>query len=144
MKQTARRGIRRAAVLLLAVLILGGTSAVSAASPGSVFRRSRDYEGFADVSAGSWYFENVKAAYEYGLMVGRGAHEFDPDGEVTVAEGKFHQVKRMFAAAGHEVISLHRRAFGPLELDPELAGGQWRELTEEELAALRKAAGMTA
>ena len=64
--------------------------------------------------------------------------------EVTVAEGKFHQVKRMFAATGHEVISLHRRAFGPLELDPELAGGQWRELTEEELAALRKAAGMTA
>ena len=62
--------------------------------------------------------------------------------EVTVAEGKFHQVKRMFAAAGHEVLELHRRAFGPLELDPELAEGQWRELTEAELSALRKAAGM--
>ena len=62
--------------------------------------------------------------------------------EVTVAEGKFHQVKRMFAAAGHEVIELHRRSFGPLELDPALCEGGWRELTAEELAALRSAAGM--
>ena len=62
--------------------------------------------------------------------------------EVTVAEGKFHQVKRMFAATGHEVLQLHRCAFGPLELDPELAEGQWRELTAGELAALRSAAGM--
>ncbi len=62
--------------------------------------------------------------------------------EVTVAEGKFHQVKRMFSAAGHEVLELHRRAFGPLELDPELAEGGWRELTKAELAALREAAGM--
>ena len=62
--------------------------------------------------------------------------------EVTVAEGKFHQVKRMFAAAGHEVLELHRRAFGPLELDPDLREGEWRELTEAELSALREAAGM--
>ena len=63
--------------------------------------------------------------------------------EVTVAEGKFHQVKRMFAAAGHEVLELHRRAFGPLELDAALREGDWRELTAEELSALRQAAGMT-
>ena len=63
--------------------------------------------------------------------------------EVTVSEGKFHQVKRMFSAVGHEVLQLHRRAFGPLELDPALREGQWRELTEEELKALREAAGMT-
>ena len=62
--------------------------------------------------------------------------------EVTVAEGKFHQVKRMFSAAGHEVLELHRRAFGPLELDPALREGEWRELTAEELALLRQAAGM--
>ena len=62
--------------------------------------------------------------------------------EVTVAEGKFHQVKRMFAAAGHEVTQLHRRTFGPLELDPELREGGWRELTAAELALLRSAAGM--
>ena len=63
-------------------------------------------------------------------------------GEVVITEGKFHQVKRMFAATGHEVLSLHRCAFGPLELGG-LAEGSWRELTAEELAALRQAAGMT-
>ncbi len=62
--------------------------------------------------------------------------------EVVISEGKFHQVKRMFAAVGHEVLRLHRCAFGPLELDLSLAEGQWRELTEKELTALRNAAGM--
>ena len=60
----------------------------------------------------------------------------------TVREGKFHQVKRMFAAAGHEVLELHRISFGPLTLPPDLRAGEWRELTEEELADLRAAAGM--
>ena len=40
--------------------------------------------------------------------------------EVTITEGKFHQVRRMFAATGHEVLELHRCAFGPLELPAEL------------------------
>ena len=62
--------------------------------------------------------------------------------ETVISEGKFHQVKRMFAAVGHEVLALHRCAFGPLELDPALAEGQWRELTAEEEKALREAAGM--
>ena len=62
--------------------------------------------------------------------------------EVTVTEGKFHQVKRMFAAAGHEVRMLHRCSFGPLELDPALPEGEWRELTDGELKALRQAACM--
>ena len=62
--------------------------------------------------------------------------------EVIIAEGKFHQVKRMFAAVGHAVLELHRCAFGPLELDPALQEGQWRELTAEEEKALREAAGM--
>lgn len=64
------------------------------------------------------------------------------DARVTVHEGKFHQVKRMFEATGHEVTKLHRRAFGPLELDPVLGEGCWRELTEEEVKLLRRAAGM--
>ena len=62
--------------------------------------------------------------------------------EVVISEGKFHQVKRMFAAVGKEVLELHRCAFGPLELDPELREGQWRELNQEEEKALREAAGM--
>ena len=62
--------------------------------------------------------------------------------ETVIAEGKFHQVKRMFAAIGHEVLKLHRCAFGPLELDPSLGEGEWRELEPEEVKALREAAGM--
>ena len=58
---------------------------------------------------------------------------------VTIHEGKFHQVKRMFEAVGRTVLTLHRERFGPLTLDPELEPGQWRELKEDELAALREA-----
>lgn len=57
--------------------------------------------------------------------------------EVTIYEGKYHQVKRMFAAGGHEVIYLKRLFMGPLELDAELEPGEYRELTEDELAALQ-------
>ena len=62
--------------------------------------------------------------------------------EVVIAEGKYHQVKRMFEAVGREVLELHRCAFGPLELDPALQEGEWRELAPEEEKALREAAGM--
>lgn len=62
--------------------------------------------------------------------------------ELTVWEGKFHQVKRMFAAVGHEVLVLHRCSFGPLELDDKLVPGSWRELSAEELEKLRGAAGL--
>jgi 16S rRNA pseudouridine516 synthase len=56
---------------------------------------------------------------------------------VEVREGKFHQVKRMFAATGHEVTALHRASFGPLALPKDLPVGQCRPLTEEEVQALR-------
>lgn len=63
-------------------------------------------------------------------------------GRVTVREGKFHQVKRMFAATGHEVLALKRISFGPIALPEDLEVGAWRELKAEELLALRRAAGM--
>ncbi|TDO02960.1 MULTISPECIES: pseudouridine synthase [Halomonas] len=53
--------------------------------------------------------------------------------ELTLHEGKYHQVKRMFAAIGHHVVALHREAVGPLGLDG-LAPGEWRELTKAEVA----------
>lgn len=65
-------------------------------------------------------------------------------GRVTVHEGKFHQVKRMFSAVGREVVKLHRENFGSLTLDSELPEGKWRELTEEELKALYQDAQMEA
>ena len=63
-------------------------------------------------------------------------------GRVTVHEGKFHQVKRMFSAVGCEVTRLHRETFGSLVLDPSLPEGEWRELTEDELASLYSDAQM--
>jgi 16S rRNA pseudouridine516 synthase len=47
---------------------------------------------------------------------------------VTVREGKFHQVKRMFEKIGHPVITLHRLSFGPLTLGDDLPEGAWREV----------------
>ena len=52
---------------------------------------------------------------------------------LTLLEGKYHQVKRMVAAVGNRVETLHRSAFGELVLPPDLARGQWRWLTGPEL-----------
>ena len=56
---------------------------------------------------------------------------------LTIQEGKFHQVKRMFEAVEKKVIYLKREEFGGLVLDPELQEGEYRELTDEELALLK-------
>jgi len=60
----------------------------------------------------------------------------DCDCLLTIYEGKFHQVKRMFAAMGNEVVYLKRVAMGALQLDPSLPLGAYRELTQEELELL--------
>lgn len=57
---------------------------------------------------------------------------------VTITEGKFHQVKRMFEALGCRVMFLKRLSMGSLKLDPELKPGEYRPLTEEELELLGK------
>ena len=55
---------------------------------------------------------------------------------VTIAEGKFHQVKRMVAYCGKEVVNLQRLTMGTLVLDENLERGEWRRLTKEELENL--------
>ena len=55
---------------------------------------------------------------------------------VTLREGRYHQVKRMFAAVGNHVVGLHRERIGAIELDPDLAPGEYRPLTEEEIASV--------
>ena len=55
---------------------------------------------------------------------------------VTIAEGKFHQVKRMVAYCGKEVVDLQRLTMGALILDEKLKRGEWRRLTKEELEEL--------
>ena len=57
--------------------------------------------------------------------------------KLTIQEGKFHQVKRMFLAVGKEVIYLKRLSMGPLKLDEQLQPGEYRELTENEVLQLK-------
>ena len=56
------------------------------------------------------------------------------EAQLTLTEGRYHQVKRMFAALGNHVEQLHRHSIGPIVLDDDLAPGEWRELSAEEVA----------
>ncbi len=58
---------------------------------------------------------------------------------VTITEGRFHQVKRMFQAVDRKVLFLRRTVMGPIQLDPSLAPGQYRPLTDGEREALADA-----
>lgn len=60
------------------------------------------------------------------------------DIELTITEGKFHQVKRMFESVGKRVVYLKRIQMGPLPLDETLELGEYRELTEEEVLLLKE------
>ena len=55
---------------------------------------------------------------------------------LTIHEGRYHQVKRMFAAIGNKVVRLHREKIGNLQLPDDLAEGEYRTLTEQELELL--------
>jgi 16S rRNA pseudouridine516 synthase len=57
--------------------------------------------------------------------------------ELTLTEGKYHQVKRMLAAVGNRVEGLHRSRMGSLVLPPGLLPGQWRWLSSQDLSFLR-------
>ena len=62
--------------------------------------------------------------------------EGNPVIELTIHEGRFHQVKRMLEAVGNEVLFLKRLSMGPLFLDENLNPGDYRALTDEELKEL--------
>lgn len=64
-------------------------------------------------------------------------HGIDPTTiELTLSEGRYHQVKRMLAAVGNHVVALHRLRIGDIELDPALAPGEFRALTPDEVNAI--------
>ncbi|AMX02676.1 16S rRNA pseudouridine(516) synthase RsuA [Microbulbifer thermotolerans] len=56
---------------------------------------------------------------------------------VTISEGRYHQVKRMFAALGNRVLELHRERIGDIVLDETLQEGEYRPLTPEEIASVK-------
>jgi len=58
------------------------------------------------------------------------------EARLTIHEGKYHQVKRMFAAAGNLVVALHRESIGSIQLDPALAPGEYRALTADEIKSV--------
>lgn len=60
----------------------------------------------------------------------------DRQARLTISEGRYHQVKRMFAAVGNRVVALHRERIGAIVLDEELAPGEYRPLTEEEITSV--------
>ncbi len=62
-------------------------------------------------------------------------------GTITIREGKFHQIKRMFHACASEITSLERVSFGGVRLDETLPRGEWRLLTAKEEEMLRNSAG---
>lgn len=92
--------------------------------------------------------EAMRAGFAAGVTLADGQTmapaEVEPAGEdpcvvrVTLHQGVYHQIKRMFGVFGAGVNALHREAIGAVSLDPALAPGQWRELTPEELATLQK------
>ena len=88
-----------------------------------------------------------RRAFQEGMVLGDGLRclpaELEvlepPDtGLVTLREGKYHQVKRMLASRGKPVAYLKRLSMGPLRLDPELAPGAWRPLTQGERQELER------
>jgi len=55
---------------------------------------------------------------------------------LTISEGRYHQVKRMFAAVGNRVVALHRERIGGIVMDDDLEPGEYRLLTDEEIASV--------
>ena len=73
-------------------------------------------------------------------MAPAGVEPLTEDGltvQVTLRQGVYHQIKRMFGVFDAGVNALHRESIGGVALDPALAPGQWRELTAEEVERLR-------
>lgn len=94
-------------------------------------------------------FENAQKAFAEGVVLNDGTVllsaqlELIDDAEnqvfkVVIKEGKYHQIKRMFASLGTSVIELKRIAIGGLELDPSLMEGEARVITEAELNLIEK------
>ena len=99
---------------------------------------TEDIQAFADglhISDADGEFDARPAGLEI-----LGAADGESEVRVRVTEGKYHQVKRMLASRGAPVVYLRRERIGALQLDPSLAPGQWREMTDEEVSLLEQEA----
>ena len=91
--------------------------------------------------------EGAEARFSKGVTLADGYEcksavlTLDPDrksGTIALTEGKYHQIKRMIASFGNKVIFLERIAFSDIKLDPTLARGEWRLLTDAEAKQLEQ------
>lgn len=89
--------------------------------------------------------DDTAALFAQGVMLNGEQHPTKPaqleiitaqDVRLTISEGRYHQVKRMFAAAGNHVNALHREQVGGIVLDDTLAPGEYRPLTDEEIQSV--------
>lgn len=90
--------------------------------------------------------DDTAAQFENGVMLD-GEHKptlpaelkvlYTNEALLTISEGKYHQVKRMFAAVGNRVIELHRQQVGDIVLEEDLEVGQYRPLTIDEIESVR-------
>lgn len=110
-------------------------------SPRSHVKKSYYFKSAEPVSA-----EDAKR-FEKGLVLADGYETLPAEirlmgngneGVITLKEGKYHQIKRMFGALDNRIIYLERVSFGPLILDENLKRGEWRYLTEEEIKELKE------
>lgn len=77
--------------------------------------------------------EGITLADGYTTMPCGIVKETDKSGVITLKEGKYHQIKRMFGACGNKITSLKRLTFGDISLDGELEEGAFRYLTDDEI-----------
>ncbi|WP_308634656.1 pseudouridine synthase [Paenibacillus silvisoli] len=96
-----------------------------------------DRAAFADGVTLDDGYETMPAQLVIGPKEARGEEGVFSQITLTIHEGKFHQVKRMFEAVGKKVVYLRRISMGPLQLDPSLPLGEYRPLTDEELTMLQ-------
>ncbi|UTA49333.1 16S rRNA pseudouridine(516) synthase RsuA [Simiduia sp. 21SJ11W-1] len=89
--------------------------------------------------------ESAPALFKAGILLKNETHPTRPaevqslpnnQCRITISEGRYHQVKRMLGAVNNRVTALHRERIGAIALDPQLAEGQYRPLTPEEIAAV--------
>ena len=91
--------------------------------------------------------ENYVEAFQKGMMIDRTYQCLPAELEikddyhclVTICEGRYHQIKKMFLSMSNEVVSLKRIAFAHIVLDEQLKYGQYRQLNEDEMKLLQNA-----
>ncbi len=124
----------------LLIITDDGASAHRALSPKHHVKKTYRFTASPEIT------DEMKAMIESGVDIGErdgiGRTVLTAPAEIvgdtiTITEGKFHQIKRMFHAVGSEITSLSRVSFAGIMLDPDLDAGQWRYLSDDEISLFK-------